>query len=447
CEASGMKAVAVVTPADSQKAAGADSSIITKTLADSPVSDSMKLAGADSVTAKEADAFIAAKDATAAAAKAGGVNTTGTKTGSATSGDSTTSTGEVIPPADNRYFEVKVQTPFSAAPVGSNTGADELKAKWKTDGYISCDKGEVDNKTCDYHCIYPSNGRILCENLSSGEAWRYYPSTDGKTGNWYQVIRGSDGIDILTTYTTLIYRWLAGFIGIAAVLLIVIGGIMISSAGANQEGMESGKKLITSALAGLTLLFVSSLILYTVNPDFFSQTKGVAEFEKEATVTSTTTPPATPSATTPEVVPAGTLTHAAAVSSLGSMFKLNKENCTLPNRLIQTNCTSLDGIRPTTIDGLKALQTSPSCIGVQAWTITGGTECSHAGNTGCTYAEAANDTGNSHGNGYKVDLRMGDAESACINSKIKNGSTFTENGFKYSVLKESDHWDLVITSA
>ncbi|MFA5352275.1 MAG: pilin [Candidatus Gracilibacteria bacterium] len=414
----------VVEGAASGKAAGADADPTAQTIA----------------TANAAAATAAGK--TAASETAGSGSATGTTTGSGASGSATedssnaAATGEVIPPADNRYFEVKVQTPFSAAPVGSNTGADELKLKWKTDGYISCDKGEVDNKTCDYHCIYPSNGRILCENLSSGEAWRYYPSTDGKTGRWSQVIRGSDGIDILTTYTTLIYRWLAGFIGIAAVLLIVIGGIMISSAGANQEGMESGKKLITSALAGLVLLFVSSLILYTVNPDFFSQTKGVAEFEKEATVTSTTTP-----ATAAKV--AGTYTHAEAMTNLNSGYSVTStigEIGVGTDR--NTSKTTLEGIKIDAMNGINAL--IKACNG-SSWSITGASELT---------GHEANST---HYAGQAIDLQMPNTQlSNCMGKYTtstgltKEGQAFsklTVNGYKYWILNEGNHYHIEVNTS
>jgi len=408
------------------------------------VSGSGKSVGADAdptaqtiATANAAAATAAGK--TAASKTAGSGSATGATTGSATSGDSDTdsaATGEVIPPADNRYFEVKVQTPFSAAPVGSNTGADELKVKWEKDGYKPCDKGEVDNKTCDYHCIYPSNGRILCENLSSGEAWRYYPSTDGKTGRWSQVIRGSDGIDILTTYTTLIYRWLAGFIGIAAVLLIVIGGIMISSAGANQEGMDHGKKLITSALAGLALLFVSSLILYTVNPDFFSQTKGVAEFEKEATVTSTITPAAAAKV-------AGTYTHAEAMINLNSGYSVTSTIGAIGVGTDRnTSKTTLEGIKIDAMNGINAL--IKACNG-SSWSITGASELT---------GHEANST---HYAGQAIDLQMPNTQLANCMGKYTTSTGLTEkgqafsrltvNGYKYWILNEGDHYHIEVNTS
>ncbi|MCK5471684.1 hypothetical protein KAI54_00660 [Candidatus Gracilibacteria bacterium] len=95
---------------------------------------------------------------------------------------------------------------------------------------------------------------------------------------WVQIIRGEDGGEILENYAAMLYKWLAGFIGIVAVLVLIIGGIQITTAGANQEGLQSGKDRIIAAFVGLALLFLSSLILYTINPTFFG---GGTEIEKE----------------------------------------------------------------------------------------------------------------------------------------------------------------------
>jgi hypothetical protein len=88
-------------------------------------------------------------------------------------------------------------------------------------------------------------------------------------GKWYQLVSGADGGDILSNYAKYIYRFLAGTVGLLSVLMLVVGGIQISMAGASQEGVQGGKDRIYGALAGLTILFLASLILYTINPNFF----------------------------------------------------------------------------------------------------------------------------------------------------------------------------------
>ena len=130
-------------------------------------------------------------------------------------------------------FEVSLQTPFAKSP-----GSEE------------CNKSEKDHYETD------ANGNLWVCRAESTE--------------WVQIVHGEDGGEILENYAGLLYKWLAGFIGIVAVLVLIVGGIQIITAGANQEGLQSGKDRIIAALVGLALLFLSSLILYTINPTFFT---------------------------------------------------------------------------------------------------------------------------------------------------------------------------------
>jgi len=88
-------------------------------------------------------------------------------------------------------------------------------------------------------------------------------------GRWYQLVEGGDSTGIMTAFARQIYTFLAGTVGLLSVLMIIVGGIQISVAGTNQEGLEAGKDRILAAMTGLALLFLSSLILYTINPLFF----------------------------------------------------------------------------------------------------------------------------------------------------------------------------------
>lgn len=84
-----------------------------------------------------------------------------------------------------------------------------------------------------------------------------------------QIIIGQSGSAILKTYVAIIYRWAAGIVGIVAVLVIVISGIQISMDQGSGEGLSAAKTRIMQALTGLVILFLSSVILYTINPTFF----------------------------------------------------------------------------------------------------------------------------------------------------------------------------------
>lgn len=61
------------------------------------------------------------------------------------------------------------------------------------------------------------------------------------------------------------HRFALGIGGILAVGMIVVGAIYISASGAIDKQSE-GKSMITSAILGLALLFGSTLILRTLNP-------------------------------------------------------------------------------------------------------------------------------------------------------------------------------------
>lgn len=89
-------------------------------------------------------------------------------------------------------------------------------------------------------------------------------------GHWYQILGADNGNELLTRYARMIYTFLAGVIGIISVLMVIVGGIQVSVGGVNQGAIESGKNRIIAALAGIALLFISSLILYTINPHFFA---------------------------------------------------------------------------------------------------------------------------------------------------------------------------------
>ncbi|MFA5843039.1 MAG: hypothetical protein WC882_05245 [Candidatus Gracilibacteria bacterium] len=86
-----------------------------------------------------------------------------------------------------------------------------------------------------------------------------------------QIIRGTSGTGILKTYIAVIYRWAAGIVGIIAVLVIVISGIQISMDQGGGESIGAAKTRIMQSLSGLVVLFLSALILYTINPTFFQK--------------------------------------------------------------------------------------------------------------------------------------------------------------------------------
>lgn len=101
-----------------------------------------------------------------------------------------------------------------------------------------------------------------------------------------------------------------------------------------------------------------------------------------------------------------------------------------------STCTSLEGVRQTTLDGAKTLRSASGC----ALTITGGTETGHAGGT------------YSHWNGYKLDFSL----TTCLNGYVTNtftyvgqrsdGAALYRSGAGNEYAREGSHWDVTFYS-
>lgn len=77
-----------------------------------------------------------------------------------------------------------------------------------------------------------------------------------------------DSIGILQQYTQMIFKFMAGLILLLAVLFIMGSGIMLMTS-QDSAGKENAKNNIIQVLSGVALLFLSGLILHTINPNFF----------------------------------------------------------------------------------------------------------------------------------------------------------------------------------
>jgi len=87
----------------------------------------------------------------------------------------------------------------------------------------------------------------------------------------FEVGKESQGpFGLLYNYLALVYNFVSGIIVGFAVLVIIVGGIMISTAGGEPDKLTKGKDMIKKALIGMVLWFTASVILYTINPTFFS---------------------------------------------------------------------------------------------------------------------------------------------------------------------------------
>lgn len=77
------------------------------------------------------------------------------------------------------------------------------------------------------------------------------------------------GTDLLYFYMGQVYRYAAGIGGLLAVLILIIAGIMWTTAGDNTNQITMARNMITKSITGLILLFLTAIILYTINPNFF----------------------------------------------------------------------------------------------------------------------------------------------------------------------------------
>lgn len=75
-----------------------------------------------------------------------------------------------------------------------------------------------------------------------------------------------------TDYITGLYNFALAFVIIAALLMITIGGFYYIVSAGNQAQAGTAKKIITDAILGLVVVFVTWLVLYTINPDLLNTT-------------------------------------------------------------------------------------------------------------------------------------------------------------------------------
>lgn len=71
----------------------------------------------------------------------------------------------------------------------------------------------------------------------------------------------------LGQYIAGLQRYAIGIVGIIAVIVLMIGGIIWLTSGGNQGQTAQAKKIISGSIVGLFLVFGSYLILYLVNPN------------------------------------------------------------------------------------------------------------------------------------------------------------------------------------
>lgn len=141
-------------------------------------------------------------------------------------------------------------------------------------GQVSTDDGEVLNVYKGICCLASGGttaaGTYYC-NQTDAVYTVDYSTCSSKAAHCEkrQWIIASTGAGIIKTYVKQIYIFAASIIGFISVCVIIFSGIQISISGVSGS-IEEAKERIIQSIMGLVLLFLSGLILYTINPTFFS---------------------------------------------------------------------------------------------------------------------------------------------------------------------------------
>ena len=149
--------------------------------------------------------------------------------------------------ASNGLWNEPFNCEFLIEPIGGRTGYDLYKIT-TTEG------GEV------YYDLWL--GEPLVGNNVEGPVQAILTFEVGKE------IEGP--FTLLYNYLGLVYNFMSGVIVALVILIVIVGGIRISTAGGNSEGVSGGKDMIIKAIVGMVMWFLASVILYTINPTFFT---------------------------------------------------------------------------------------------------------------------------------------------------------------------------------
>ncbi len=130
---------------------------------------------------------------------------------------------------------------------------------------------DVDAVTKDIRCL--TLAKLTTDCLSREKNWtspvKPQPGDKKIICDEVYVVVGIGGLDLLKGFIRNIYVWGASVVGLVAVLRIVIAGVEISTS--QGEGrLSDAKGKIFQSIASIVLLFLSAVILYTVNPNFFT---------------------------------------------------------------------------------------------------------------------------------------------------------------------------------
>ena len=76
---------------------------------------------------------------------------------------------------------------------------------------------------------------------------------------------GLGSADLESTVIAIV-QWVLGFLGLVAVIMILIGGFQWMTAGGNEEKVASAKKIISAAVIGLIIVLLAwAIVIFVVS--------------------------------------------------------------------------------------------------------------------------------------------------------------------------------------
>ena len=79
-----------------------------------------------------------------------------------------------------------------------------------------------------------------------------------------EIVSATGGEDSLIDLVRQILNYFLGFLGIIALAIVIYGGFMYVTAGVNDAGAETGKKVLTYAAIGIIVILLSFVIVNTL---------------------------------------------------------------------------------------------------------------------------------------------------------------------------------------
>ena len=249
---------------------------------------------------------------------------------------------------------------------------------------------------------------------------------------------------ILTVVNNVISLLITLAIVFVAPLSIGYAGFLMVVNPTSAGDIQKGKSIIVNTVVGIVIALAAWLIVGAVMNVLYKGTLpawetiihgNTADFCIPLPKGGTT--PSTSGTQTPGLSASSAEEAAVRAQLAAAGVAINHDPC--PAGSDGSGCTNVGGMQTATVNQIIII--SNSCGG--GITVTGGTEPGHAPGT------------YSHGNGYKVDLRLTDTLDACLQSMTSIGTrigdgpgpAYADSCGENQYVKESDHWDITVKSA